>query len=30
MRTEDEDEEVDDQCGTDNWMVSEVEKKLRH
>ena len=30
MRVEDEDEEVDDQCGTKNWMAPEVEKKLRH
>jgi len=30
MRVEDEDEEVDDQCGTENWMASEVEKNLRH
>jgi len=30
MQVEDEDEEVDDQCGTKNWMAPEVEKKLRH
>src|SRR5258708_37611204 len=30
IRVEDEDEEVDDQCGTENWMAPEVEKKLRH
>jgi serine/threonine protein kinase len=30
MRVEDEDEEVDDQCGTKNWMAPEVEKRLRH
>jgi serine/threonine protein kinase len=30
MRVEDEDEEVDDQCGTKKWMAPEVEKKLRH
>ena len=30
MRVEDEDEEVDDQCGTKNWMAPEVENKLRH
>ena len=30
MRVEDEDEEVDDQCGTENWMAPEVEKGLRH
>jgi serine/threonine protein kinase len=30
MRVEDEDEEVDDQCGTTNWMAPEVEKNLRH
>jgi serine/threonine protein kinase len=30
MRVEDEDEEVDDQCGTRGWMAPEVEKRLRH
>ncbi|KAH9955820.1 hypothetical protein BC827DRAFT_1234876 [Russula dissimulans] len=30
MRMEAEDEEVDDQCGTRNWMAPEVEKRLRH
>jgi len=30
MRVQDEDEEVDDQCGTKNWMAPNVEKKLRH
>ena len=30
MRVEDEDEEVDDHCGTKNWMAPEVEMKLRH
>jgi serine/threonine protein kinase len=30
MRVEDEDEEIDDQCGTENWMAPEVEKKLTH
>ena len=30
MRVRDEDEEVDDQCGTKNWMALEVEKNLRH
>ena len=25
-----EDEEVDDQCGTKDWMAPEVEKNLRH
>ena len=30
MRLEDGDEEVDDQCGTNNRMAPEVEKKLRH
>jgi len=30
MRVKDEDEEVDDQCGTKNWMAPEVEKNLRH
>ncbi|KAG6369373.1 hypothetical protein JVT61DRAFT_14980 [Boletus reticuloceps] len=30
MQVEDEDEEVDDQCGTRYWMAPEVEKKLRH
>ena len=30
MRVEDEDEEVDDQCGTEGWMAPEVAKKLRH
>jgi serine/threonine protein kinase len=30
MRVEDEDEEVDDQCGTKDWMTPEVEKNLRH
>jgi serine/threonine protein kinase len=29
-QVQDEDEEVDDQCGTENWMAPEVEKKLRH
>ncbi|KAG6382156.1 hypothetical protein JVT61DRAFT_801 [Boletus reticuloceps] len=27
MRVEDEDEEVDDQCGTQNWTAPEVEKR---
>ncbi len=30
MRVKDEDEEVDDQCGTEGWMAPEVAKKLRH
>jgi len=30
MQVEDEDEEVNDQCGTENWMAPEVEKKLWH
>ena len=30
IRVKDEDEEVDDQCGTKNWMAPEVEKNLRH
>ena len=30
MRVEVDDEEVDDQCGTENWMAPEVEKELRH
>ena len=30
MQVEDEDEEVDDQCGTENWMAPEVEQNLRH
>jgi len=30
MLVKDEDEEVDDQCGTKHWMAPEVEKKLRH
>jgi serine/threonine protein kinase len=30
MRVEDEDEEVDDQCGTKHWMAPEVEGNLRH
>jgi len=30
MRVKDEDEEVDDQYGTKNWMAPEVEKNLRH
>ena len=30
MRVEDEDEEVDDQCGTKHWMAPEVKEKLRH
>ncbi len=30
MRVEDEDEEVNDQCGTKHWMAPEVERKLRH
>jgi serine/threonine protein kinase len=30
MRVTDEDEEVDDQCGTEHWMAPEVEKELRH
>jgi len=29
IRVEDEDEEVDDQCGTEHWMAPEVQKKLR-
>ena len=30
MRVEDEDEEVDDQCGTESWMAPEVGKNARH
>ncbi|KAF8125462.1 kinase-like domain-containing protein [Boletus edulis] len=30
MRVQDEDEEVDDQCGTERWMAPEVKKKLWH
>ena len=30
MRVEDEEEKVDDQCGTKDWMAPEVEKNLRH
>ncbi|KAI0291847.1 kinase-like domain-containing protein, partial [Russula brevipes] len=30
MRVRDEDEEVDDLCGTDHWIAPEVEKELRH
>ncbi|KAF8429439.1 hypothetical protein L210DRAFT_3563367 [Boletus edulis BED1] len=30
MRVTDEDEEVDDQCGTQRWMAPEVKKKLWH
>jgi len=30
IRVKDEDEEVDDQCGTKHWMAPEVEKKLRY
>jgi serine/threonine protein kinase len=30
IRVKDEDEEVDDQCGTEGWMAPEVEKELRH
>jgi serine/threonine protein kinase len=30
MRVEDEDEEVDDQCGTKHWMAPEVKENLRH
>ena len=30
MRLKDEDEEVDDQCGTKHWMAPEVGKKLRY
>jgi len=30
MRVEDEDEEVDEQCGTKHWMAPEVEGNLRH
>jgi serine/threonine protein kinase len=30
MQVEDEDQQVDDQCGTKGWMAPEVEKKSRH
>jgi hypothetical protein len=30
IRVKDEDEEVDDQCGTRHWMVPGVEKKSRY
>jgi hypothetical protein len=29
-RVKDEDEEVNDQCGTERWIAPEVEKKLKH
>lgn len=28
LQVQDEDEEVDDECGTENWMAPEIEKKL--